>query len=107
MLTYLALLGLPEWTTLSKVQRRFVWRRYIVPLVTRWQLAVAKTILVGLVIAALLWLGAFSRTGTTVIAFVGVVFLIPELFDLVFIARRRQQIGNIIQSHETEIRSAA
>ena len=107
MFTKLALLGLPEWTALSKVRRRFVWQHYVAPLVTRWQLVAAKTILVMLVIAVVLWLEAFSRTSTTIIAFLGAVFLIPEIFDLCFIALRRQTIGGIIQSHETEIRSAA
>ena len=93
MLTYLALLGLPEWTALSKIQRRFAWQHYVTPLVTRWQLAVAKTLLVVLAVAVMLWLEAFGRTSTSVIAIVAAVFLIPELFDLFFVAGHRRRIS--------------
>ena len=107
MLAYLALLGLPEWKTLSRVQRRFVWRHFIHPILTRWQMMVAK---MGLVLLAVLigsLLGAFSTTtGTFIVMFV-VIFVVTDLVDLLLLTRHRQQVASYIHSHGAEIQTAA
>lgn len=107
MFTYLALIGLPEWAKLSRVQRRFVCRHFIHPMLTRWQLMIAKTCLAIPAVVAGSLLGAFSgRIGTFITLFV-VTFLVTDLVDLFVVARRRPAVGRYIQSHATELQSAA
>ena len=105
MITYLALLRVPSWMALSGVQRRFVWRHCIHPLLTRFPLMIAKIILAFLCIIVGYWLGAFGSLVSTVITIIVLIFLLPELLDLCLVARHRQVIQDYIQSHGSEIQS--
>jgi hypothetical protein len=107
MLTHFALSGLAEWTVLSRAQRRFVWHQYLYPLTSQWQMRLAKFCvgLLGIVIA--FRLGAFDRMSTTVIMLFIVIFLLPDLFDTLVIARHRRQVSSFIHSHGPEIQTAA
>ena len=107
MLTYLALFRMPEWTTLSRIQRRAVYKRCIRPLLLRWQVLVARTVfLIIAIVAATTLLHTAPGWHAFITVFV-TVLLGSSLFDLVFIASKRQQIGQFIQSHAEEIQSAA
>lgn len=107
MLTYFALLGLPEWTALSRVQRRFVWQQCAYPLLDRWQMKLAKLSMALLAIFVAFQLGGFDHMGTTMVVLFIVVILLPDSFDTVLIARHRRQVSSFIQSHGTEIQSAS
>src|SRR4051812_14647820 len=107
MITHLALLRLPQWLALSKAQRRFVWQHAIHPLLTRLSVVLTKTVLLFLFIIAAYWLGAFGSLALSIATTVAIVFLIPELLDLWLVTRHRQHIEAYIQSHGSEIQSAA
>jgi prepilin signal peptidase PulO-like enzyme (type II secretory pathway) len=105
MITYLALLRFPQWMALSRVQRRFVWRHCVHPLLTRLPVMLAKTILLFLFIIAAYWIGVFGSLVPSIVTMIAVIFLIPELLDLWLVARHRQDIEAYIQSHGSEIQS--
>ena len=105
MITYFALLRLPSWMALSKVQRRFVWRHCVHPLLTRLPVMLAKTVLLFLCIIAAYRIGAFGGFVPSVITMIAVIFLVPESLDLWLVARHRQDIEAYIQSHGSEIQS--
>lgn len=58
-------------------------------------------------IFAALQLGAFDRMDTTIVVLFVVIFLMPDLFDTFLIARHRRQVRGFIESHESEIKTAA
>jgi uncharacterized membrane protein HdeD (DUF308 family) len=90
---------------LSKIQRRFVWRHCVHPLLTRWSVMITKTVLLLLFIIAAYWLGAFGSLALSIAMTIAIVFLIPELLDLWLVTRHRQDIEAYIQSHGSEIQS--
>ena len=107
MLTYLALSGLPEWTTLSKVQRQFVWRHFIHPMLTRWRIRVAKMGLLLLSLAVAWFLGGFSTTTATFVTCFVMILFVTEIFDFFVVERWRQKVKTYIQDHGSELKSAA
>jgi hypothetical protein len=107
MLASLALLGLPEWKMLSRVQRRFVWQHFIQPILTRWHMMIAKACLVALAVFLASLLGAFNSTSGTLIVMFLAVFVLTDLVDLLLLTRHRQQVASYIHSHGAEIQTAA
>ena len=107
MITHLALRRLPQWTALSKAQRRFVWQHCIHPLLKRPPVLVAKTVLGIGFIAAASWLVLFGSLAPLIITMIVVPLLAPELVDVWVIARHRQDIQAYIQSHGSDIQSIA
>ena len=107
MIAFLALFRIPQWAMLSKIQRRYVWRHCVHPLLIRSPIRLTQNILSFLLIMAAYALGALSSPplfiGTTVLS----VILIPELIELWVIAQHRNDIESYIQIHESEIQSAA
>ena len=106
MLTYFSLVGLPEWTALSRRQRRFVWRQCAYPLLDRWQMKVAKTCIALAALCVAVRLGFFDHMSTTVLSMLVLVFLLPDLFDALVVASHRQQVSAFITHHGTEIQTA-
>src|SRR5262245_47030252 len=106
MLTYYLLSPLSVWGTLSSVQRRFVWRECIHPMLIRWPMMIAKS---GLLILALLigqWAGAYqSWFGVTLVVCGGV--LLGDVLELVLVIQRRDIVSQFIHDHESEIRAVA
>jgi hypothetical protein len=107
MITHLALRRLPQWTALSKAQCQFVWQHCIHPLLKRYPLMVAKTILILGFLSAASWLGLFGGLVPPIIVMIAVISPVPELLDVWVITRHRQDIEAYIQSHESEIQSIA
>lgn len=107
MITHLALLHVPEWMTLSKVQRQFVWQHCVHPLLTRLLFVRTKFVFLFLLIPAAYWFGAFGSLALSIATIFVIVFLIPELLDLWLVSRHRQDIEAYIQSHGSEIQSVA
>jgi prepilin signal peptidase PulO-like enzyme (type II secretory pathway) len=107
MITHLALRRLPQWTALSKAQCQFVWQHCIHPLLTRYPLMVAKTVLILGFLSAASWLGLFGGLVPYTIVMIAVISPVPELLDVWVIARHRQDIEAYIQNHESEIQSIA
>ena len=109
MLTFLALIRLPEWTALSKVQRRFVSIHCIHPLLIDRRAMNAKTLLLLAGLAVALSSGVFSLTNTigAIAVMYALAFLPSELIDIVVVAQHRQLVREFIQSHEAEIATAA
>jgi len=107
MLTYLALRRLPQWLALSGAQRRFVWRHGVHPLLIRWPVKLAKSLLLFLLLMAAVGLGGFDGLVPTFITLMVVIFLLPELVDLWLVARHRQDILAYIHSHAAELQSVA
>jgi hypothetical protein len=107
MMTYLTLFGIPEWKMLSRVQRKLVCKRCILPLLFRWQVWVARTCLLLVAILgmkALLHPPSGWREFTT--GFV-VALVASSLFDLFVIASNRRQIIQFVQGHGQELELAA
>ena len=106
MIAFLALFRIPQWAMLSKIQRRYVWRHCVHPLLNRSPIRLTQNILSFLLIMVAYGLGALSIPplfiGTTVLS----VILIPELVELWVISQHRNDIESYIQSHESEIQSA-
>jgi hypothetical protein len=106
MLTYLALFRVAAWKSLSRVQRRFVAKSCIHPLLFRWQTIAAKTcLLVFAIVAVTSWLhpSGYWRELMTVFF---VVLIGAGLFDLVCIALHQQRASDYIRDHAAEIQSA-
>lgn len=107
MLTRLALLGLQDWTALSKVQRRFVWMQFIHPMLSGWRMLLAK---MGLAFPAAFIILQFGGFNTRIVEGIAVFLLIwgiPELFDLCVLALQRRKLSSYIQNHRAQIEAAA
>jgi hypothetical protein len=102
MLVYLALLRFPPWAALSRVQRRFVWREFIQPLLTRWPLSLAKSFVLFIALLAVVLPSGFHGAGSYVAFFLAVMFT-TDLLDLFLVAGYRMRIGQYIREHATEI----
>lgn len=107
MIASLALSGLTEWQTLTKVQRRFVWRQFIHPLLTRGPMMVAKMCLLLLVLFTSSLLGAFDTTTGTLIVMFFVTFVVTDVVDLLLLRQNRRQVVDFIHNHRTEIQTQA
>ena len=107
MLKYLALLGLPEWTALSRIQRRFVWQHCVHPFLAKWQIRLVELCVTPLGMFAALRFGAFDHMRSTLVALFIVIFLLPDLFDTCWVARHRREVSSFIQSHGADIQTAA
>lgn len=104
MLAYLPLLLLQPWKALSKRQRRFVWLQCIHPLLIRWPLMLAKSvILFGALMAVML--PNELHGWRQFLAFFAVIFFTTELFDMIFVACSRSKIAHYIEEHQAEIQS--
>jgi uncharacterized membrane-anchored protein YitT (DUF2179 family) len=107
MLIYFALLGLPEWTTLSKTDRQAVCKRFIRPLFRRWQVFLGRIVfLIIAIITTTRLLHTSPGWHEFMTVFVAVLFG-SILFDQVFVALKRHQIIQFIRNHAKEIESAA
>lgn len=107
MITYLLVSRFSECAVLSPPQRRFVWRHCVHPLLTRFPIMLAKTVLLFVLLIAAYWLGAFGSLASSILTTVLTVMLVPELMDVCLIARHRQDIESYIHSHVSEISSVA
>jgi uncharacterized membrane protein YoaK (UPF0700 family) len=92
---------------LSRVQRRYVWRRCVHPLLTRLPVMLTKIVLLFLCVITASRIGAFDSFVPSLVTMIVVIFLIPESLDLWLVARHRQDIEAFIQSHESDIQSMA
>jgi hypothetical protein len=108
MLIYLPFLLFQPWKKLSKAQRKFVWRECVQPLVTRWPILVIKSMAMFFAILIPLMMVVKTLQGWKLMgAMFLVVFLMPELFDMIVLARYRRRVIEYIQEHRPEIESVA
>jgi hypothetical protein len=106
MITFYLLSRLPVWATLSPVQRRFVWRECVHPMLVRWPMMIAKTCLLIVALLVGKWAGAYQNWfGGGLVVFSGV--LLGDLLELALIIRRRDRVSQFIHDHESQIRAAA
>src|ERR1039458_998364 len=105
MIAHLILFRLSSWLALSKVQRRFVWKSYVHPLLVRWPLMVAKMCLGFLAIIIAYWTGGFSSFISSMVVIFIVAFAVPELLDFFPLSRRRHDIEMFIKTHDADIQS--
>jgi hypothetical protein len=113
MLTHFALWGLPDWTKLSKVQRRFVWQQCLHPILANRRALDAKgAVLLLIFLGSLAWWmfgqSSFIAHPRVVYPLLVVVtaFFPPEFVDLVIVARQRKRVSQFIHDHGEEIAAA-
>jgi len=104
-MTYLALLRLPLWKALSKGQRRLIWRNCVHPILTCRPFVVSKLALSLLLLFVAYQVGGFNGLAQAVITIALLVFVIPELLDIFWVARHRRDVESCIQTHAAEIQS--
>ena len=107
MLSHLLLRSFPPWKALSKPQRKLVWEQLIHPSTVRWPLMVTKWLLFSCAMVGIMWSDIFDDSWRGFLGVVITVFFLPEIVDLIVVARMRQKIGRYIQEHALEIQSAA
>ena len=104
MLTYLPLLLLQPWKALPRRRRRFVYRECVHPLITRWPILLAKSVLLFCALLAVV-LPDKIHGWQLYLAICVVVFFTTDLFDMILVARFRQKVIDYIREHGQEIQS--
>ncbi len=101
MLELLALRRIPEWLSLSKKQRAFVYEKAVHPRLIRWPVLLLKTALIPCILVPACVLNGLLLF---VVYFIGT--LLPgEIIDSVLVKRHRQEIVDFIASHQGEIQA--
>ncbi len=103
MLVYIPLKRLPEWRSLTKSQRSFVWKECVHARLIRWQSLLLKSCLSLCVMVPAWSMGWFDTlAGFAAVWAVGIM-IVPDFVDMLIVARFHAPIRDYIQAHASEI----
>lgn len=108
MFHYLALFQFPPWKSLTRIQRRHVYRQFVRPLLMRSPRVFLKFCLMALVVLVLTYvLDAFNRPPLFSVGILLAACLSADFFDIVVLLRHKQEIGEYVARHRARIQAIA